>query len=58
MNILDRVKEGKIDYRQAQSEIAGHKHIIQCVALDWMYNKRRSEIESQSKESQEVEQIA
>jgi len=41
VEVIDRIKSGSIDYRQAQVEVASHKHIIQTIALDWMYNHQK-----------------
>ena len=47
--VLNRVKTEEIDMRQGMVEIAGHKHLIQTIALDWTFNgakKRVMEISS------------
>jgi hypothetical protein len=38
--LIDRVKNGEITYQQGSTEIAGHKHVIQALALDWMFSKK------------------
>lgn len=44
---VNNVKERKIDFQQAQMEIAGCKHIIQTIALDWAFGGRLKVIESE-----------
>jgi hypothetical protein len=39
-SLIERVKNGDITYQQGSAEIAGHKHIIQSLALDWMFSKK------------------
>jgi len=42
--IVADIKSGKIMYQQGNVEIVGCKHIIQSIALDWMFNKKSGEI--------------
>jgi hypothetical protein len=44
MGIINRVHEKDIDIKQAQTEIVGHKHLIQTIALDWAFHKRRNNL--------------
>ena len=48
-NTVDRVKTKKIKYNQGAVEIAGCKHIIKGIALDWMYNDYENGIKKQIK---------
>lgn len=41
VDVVDRTQSGNTDYRQANVEIAGHKHVIQSIALDWATSKIR-----------------
>ena len=41
---LERTKSGEITPTQASAENASCKHLLQAVALDWMYNKKIREI--------------
>lgn len=43
-SIVERVQTGGITHKQGSVEIAGHKHVIQTVALDWLYNKHSADI--------------
>ncbi len=36
--VVERIKGGQIGHQQGSAEIAGHKHIIQTIALDWLYS--------------------
>jgi hypothetical protein len=40
VTIIDRVRSGEISHQKASSEITGHKHIIQSLALDWAFNRK------------------
>lgn len=50
---VNDVKGQKIDSQQANMEIVGCKHIIQSMALDWMYNGRMKEIKKISSTNKE-----
>jgi len=45
ISVIDRVQDGTIDFRQASVEVASHKHIIQTLALDWMYNSNKKKLQ-------------
>jgi hypothetical protein len=53
IGVIDRVQSGEIDFRQASVEVASHKHIIQTLALDWMYNSNKKKMV----ENQETKEI-
>ena len=44
-DIVDNVRNGRINYQQGNMEIVGRKHIIQSIALDWAFGKQRKLIE-------------
>ena len=46
---LEKTKSGEINPSQASAENASCKHLIQAVALDWMYNKQIKKFESTKK---------
>lgn len=40
--VLDDMKSGKLSPDKARNEIAVHKHILQCAALDWAYRNKNT----------------
>lgn len=46
---IENLKKGKVVVRQASVEIAGAKHVLQALALDWMYHRPRLETSKDSK---------
>lgn len=38
--LVERVRKGEITYQQGSVEITGHKHVIQALALDWMFSRK------------------
>jgi len=46
---VDRIQTGQTTYKQASVEIAGHKHIIQAVVADWMWNKQKRQLGYEAK---------
>ena len=47
---VERMQGKIIDYRQGSVEIAGHKHLIQSVALDWAFNRVKKQYLIENKE--------
>lgn len=43
---VDSVRAGKISHQQATVEITGQKHIIQSIALDWLYNNYKNKFQT------------
>lgn len=42
LETLTKIRTNEIDFRKGSVEIAAHKHIIQSIALDWLYSKNKN----------------
>ena len=41
---IDKLEEKEISYQEGAVELAGYKHTIQDLALDWMYGRKSRKI--------------
>jgi len=52
--IIERLRSGEIQHQQAASETAAHKHMIQSIALDWLYNKKAKDRELMQRDIKQI----
>ena len=43
-DLIDRIQSNEVTHQQGSTEITGHKHLIQSIALDWAFNRKKQEL--------------
>jgi len=43
-DLICRIQSDEISHQQGATEITGHKHLIQSIALDWAFNRKKQEL--------------
>lgn len=44
VEVINGVRSGDIDAKTASVAVAGHKHVLQSIAIDWMYSSPKTKM--------------